>query len=127
MSRREPPNENAGPVGKGTGIETPRTEGVAFFMRPTPGRIIVEEDSFNYGGRIVIPDNAKRRPTTGKIVAVGEEILNPDLTVGTKVVYGMYSGTVISFKGQPAFRVLGQDEVLAIVYDANLELEGVGT
>lgn len=99
----------------------------AFFMRPTPGRIIVVEDSFNYRGRIVIPEQAQRRPTTGKIVAVGVDVSNPDLVVDAKVVYGLYSGTVINFKEQPAFRILGQDEVLAVIDDVSLVLEGVGT
>jgi chaperonin GroES len=128
MSRREPINENAGLVGEGTGIETPRSKKeIAFFMRPTPGRIIVQEDEFNYRGLIAIPDAAKRRPTTGKILAVGEGVSNPDLQVGIKVVYGLYSGTVINFKEQPAFRILGQDEVLAVIDDQNKVLEGVGT
>ncbi len=112
------------PPGKIIEVEEPN---VAFFMRPTPGRIIVLEDSFNYGGRILIPEQAQRRPTTGRIVAVGIDISNPDLIVDAKVVYGLYSGTVINFKGQPNFRILGQDEVLAIVDDLNLELQGVGT
>ena len=120
MAKREPIDENAGPAKR-------KTEGVAFFMRPTPGRIIVREDEFNYRGLIHVPDSAKRRPTTGKIVAVGEGVTNWDLQVGKKVVYGMYSGTVISFKEQPAFRVLGQDEILAVIDDVNLVLEGVGT
>lgn len=98
-----------------------------FFMRPTPGRIVVQEDAFNYQGRIAIPDAAKRRPTTGKILAIGEGVLNIDLAVGNKVVYGLYSGTVINFKDQPAFRILGQDEILAVIDDKDLVLEGVGT
>ena len=103
------------------------TTKVAFFMRPTPGRIIVQEDEFSYEGKIIIPDTTKRRPTTGKIVAVGDGVSNFDLVIGSKVVYGMYSGTVINFRGQPNFRILGQDEVLAVVYDKDLQLEGVGT
>lgn len=100
---------------------------VAFFMRPNMGRIIVKEDEFSYQGRIVIPDTTKRRPTTGIIVAIAEGLMNGDFKVGGKVVYGLYSGTVINFKGQPAFRILGQEEVLAFIDDTNLQLEGVGT
>jgi chaperonin GroES len=112
MSKREPINENAGPV--------------AFFLDPTPGRIIVVEDQFQAQGRIIVPDTLKRRPTTGKILAVGDGVYDM-LKVGERVVYGLYSGTVINFKGQPAFRILGQDEVLSIVRGADLILEGVGT
>lgn len=99
---------------------------VAFFLDPTPGRIIVQEDAFQAQGRIIVPDTLKRRPTTGKILAVGDGVYDM-LKVGERVVYGLYSGTVINFKGQPAFRILGQDEVLSIVRGADLILEGVGT
>lgn len=105
---------------------TKTKEAIAFFLVPTPGRIIVQEDIFQERSRIITPDTAKRRPTTGKILAVGENVY-PMLVVGTRVIYGLYSGTVISFKDQPAFRILGQDEVLSIVENADLILEGVGT
>jgi co-chaperonin GroES (HSP10) len=97
-----------------------------FFLYPTLGRIVVQEDGFKYGGQILIPETAKRRPTTGTIMAVGEDIEPSRFKVGDKVVYGLYSGTVLSFKGQPAFRVLNQDEILAIV-EGEPELEGSGT
>lgn len=96
-----------------------------FFIDPTPGRIIVLEDDFSYRGKIVIPDAAKRRPTVGKILAVGEGV-NEMFKVDQKVVYGLYSGTVLEFKEQPCFRVLGQEEILGIVRDASMELKGVG-
>ena len=98
---------------------------VAFFLVPTPGRIVVQEDIFQERSRIITPDTAKRRPTTGKILAVGEGVYSM-LTVGARVIYGLYSGTVISFKDQPAFRILGQDEVLSVIENADLILEGVG-
>lgn len=98
---------------------------VAFYLQPTPGRIVVVEDQFQAQGTIIIPDTLKRRPTTGKILAVGDNVYDM-LTVGTRVVYGLYSGTVINFKDQPAFRILGQDEVLSVVRGADLILEGVG-
>lgn len=98
---------------------------VVFFLVPTPGRIVVQEDSYKEQGRIIVPDTLKRRPTTGKILAVGDNVYDM-LTVGTRVVYGLYSGTVINFKDQPAFRILGQDEVLSVVEGADLILEGVG-
>lgn len=99
---------------------------VAFYLEPTPGRIVVQEDQFVERSRIITPDSAKRRPTTGKILAVGDNVYDM-LKIGERVVYGLYSGTVINFKDQPAFRILGQDEVLSVVRGADLVLEGVGT
>jgi co-chaperonin GroES (HSP10) len=112
---------------------------LSFKLEPAPGRVIVQEDDFRYEGKIIIPEKAQRRPTVGRVIAiasdVGEVIDDPDTglrtflprwLVGDKLVYGLYSGTVINFKGQPAFRILGQDEVLARV-TGNPELEGVGS
>ena len=114
-------------------------------IKPTSTRIMVLEDSFQYTGRIVIPDKVQRRPTTGMIVAVGEDVGKykdigevdkntgmPVTTfvatykVGERVVYGLYAGTVINLKGYPAYRMLTEDEVLGWVI-GKVELEGVGT
>jgi len=122
-------------------------------VRPTSVRIVVQEDDFSYRGTIVIPEKVQRRPTTGKVVAIGEkvgttvyyteieEVKNGNLTelqaveksrfeptfkLGDHVVYGLYSGTVINFKGQPALRILSEEEVLGWVL-TDAELEGVGT
>jgi co-chaperonin GroES (HSP10) len=93
---------------------------------PSPGRLICKEDNFKYSGRLVIPESAQRRPTVGTIVGIGKGVDEMYVT-GQRIVYGLYSGTVISFKGQPAIRVLGQDEILTIVEGDEIpELEGVG-
>lgn len=102
----------------------PLVEKTSFTLFPTPGRVIVQEDEFNYSGKIIVPEAAKRRPTTGVVIAVGDGV--EVCKTGDKLVYGLYSGTVINFKGQPAFRILGQDEVLAII-QGEAELQGVGT
>jgi co-chaperonin GroES (HSP10) len=108
---------------------TPKT----IFIHPTRGRVIVQEDSFKYGGRIVIPDASKRRPTTGTILEVGKDCYE-EFQSGQKVVYGLYSGTVLEFKGfdpetRIIFRVLGQDEILSFVDEKSPEFlgSGVGT
>src|ERR1700679_2178717 len=81
-------------------------------LHPWPGRILVKEDSFMYKGKIVIPKQSERRPTTGAILEVWEGITNPLAIVGAHIVYGMYSGTVLNYDNNPTFRVLGQDEIL---------------
>ena len=97
---------------------------MSFRLLPKPGRVLVLEDEFNYQGNIIIPDKAKRRPTTGKIIAIGEGVTSCE--IGEKIVYGLYSGTVVNFKGQPTYRVLGPEEILLSV-EGEAELEGVGT
>lgn len=91
----------------------------------SPGRMIVREDDFQYEGRIIIPDSSERRPTTGVIIAVGANLEWDKLKKGAKVVYGMYSGTVINIRHQPVLRILGEAEILTIV-EGEVTLEGVG-
>lgn len=104
-------------------IERERNARDGFRLRPSAGRVVVKEDAFRYEGRIVIPDKVQRRPTTGVIIEVGEGV--ESYKIGDKVVYGLYSGTVIEFKHHPAYRILGVDEVLAVI-EGQAELVGVG-
>jgi len=100
------------------------------FVHPTPGRIIVQEDlALDKVGRIIVPDKVKKRPTTGTILEVGLGV--DGYFVGDRVVYGLYSGTVLTFKGWSPktrinFRILNTDEILAKVDKETPELEGVG-
>ena len=68
----------------------------------------------------------QRRPTTGKVIAIGPGVEWEALVIGARVVYGLYSGTVINFKNNPAFRILQEGEVLSVVKGKKEELEGVG-
>lgn len=85
------------------------------FLRPMPGRIIVQRDGFKYSGKILIPETAKRYGQTGKIIAVGEGIENSLLKVGARVVWPLYGGTELQFAGRPWYMVLSQEEILAVV------------
>jgi co-chaperonin GroES (HSP10) len=95
-------------------------------LEPLPGRIVVRVDNFRYHGRLVIPDNAKRMPTTGIIESVGDDVKN--VQPGQRIVFPMYSGTLIKFAGVAAYRILDEREVLCVVAkDQELELEDIGT
>ena len=100
------------------------------FVHPTVGRVLIQED-FALGrvGKIIIPDKTKKRPTTGTILEVGPGV--EFYTAGMKVVYGLYSGTVLTYKGWDPktrinFRILNTDEILATQDEKAPELEGVG-
>jgi co-chaperonin GroES (HSP10) len=86
------------------------------------GRIVIEQDSFHYSGRLAIPDTAKRRPTTGHVVRVSDTVNLGDL-LGKRVIFGMYSGTLVTFKNMPAYRILECREVQGIVEIEDIELE----
>jgi co-chaperonin GroES (HSP10) len=110
--------------------ETKETNDMAFKLTPLPGRILVQEDTFAYEGRVIIPEVAKRRPSTGTIIAVGENT-TVAAKVGDKVVYPMYSGTGLRFRDpktqrdMPPMRVLTPEEILCtITGDAELQEAG---
>jgi co-chaperonin GroES (HSP10) len=100
------------------------------FVHPSAGRILIQEDSaLSSVGRIIIPDRTKKRPTTGVILEVGRGI--EDYHAGQKVVFGLYSGVVLTYKGWDPktrinFRILNIDEILGTQDDEAPELEGVG-
>lgn len=59
------------------------------------GRILIKPDDFRYGGKILIPDKAQRRPTVGTIVQLNLSDNPNSFEVGQRIVYGVYSGTPV--------------------------------
>jgi co-chaperonin GroES (HSP10) len=100
------------------------------FVHPAAGKIICQEEkAMNKVGMIYIPGKTQKRPTTGIIIEVGEGVEGYE--AGDKIAYGLYSGTVLTFKGWDPktrinFRVLSIDEILAKVDQKSPELEGIG-
>ena len=94
-------------------------------IRPLHDRVIIhrmEEEGKTRGG-IIIPDTAKEKPLTGKVVAAGRgKLLDSgkfvELTVkeGDKVLIGKYSGTEIKIDGEEHL-ILREEDILAIVED----------
>lgn len=100
----------------------------ACFLRPAPGRCIILPDEFSYSGKLIIPDNAKRRGSTGRVVRINIADSGPEslsaLWHGKRVVYGFYSGTPVKFSNRTAYIVIGYDEILAeIASDEEMELD----
>ncbi len=95
-------------------------KGKGFYLEPLPGTIIVIEDSFKYEGLIVVPYQAQRRPTTGKVIAIGEGVTK--VKVDDHVVWPQLSGTLIKFRGHPDYHIFSEDEILAKII-GNAELE----
>jgi len=48
---------------------------------------------------IIIPDSAKEKETTGKVIALGN-IENPGISVGDTVLYKDFSGNELEFDGK---------------------------
>ena len=73
-------------------------------FKPYEDRVLVEPAAAEEktAGGIYIPDNAKEKPQTGVVIAVGTGKKDEPITVkvGDTVFYGKYSGTEITIDGK---------------------------
>jgi chaperonin GroES len=74
-------------------------------------------------GGIVLPDTAKEKPQTGKVVSVGagktlDDGSKKEVSVkkGDKVLYTSYAGTDIKIDGKD-YLVMDETSILAVVED----------
>jgi chaperonin GroES len=81
---------------------------------------LVEPETTTASG-IVIPDNAKEKPSTGNVVAVGsgrvlESGTRVPLTVkvGDRVLFGKFAGQSIKVNGEE-YTILREEDIFAIV------------
>jgi chaperonin GroES len=81
---------------------------------------LVEREETTASG-IVLPDTAKEKPQTAKVVAVGEGKLDSDgqrvqveVAPDDVIVFAKYSGTEISLDGED-YMILDADDILGIV------------
>lgn len=92
-------------------------------LKPLYDRVVVkpvEADEVTAGG-ILIPDNAKEKPTKGEVLAVGEgkaldngSVRAPKVKVGDKVLFGKYSGTEVKVDGEELL-VMREEDVMAVI------------
>ena len=68
-------------------------------FKPLGDRLLVQriEEANTTASGIIIPDNAKEKPSKGKVIAVGSEV--EDIKVDDTVVFGKYSGNEIILDG----------------------------
>ena len=92
-------------------------------IRPLYDRIIVQriEEQETARNGIVIPDSAKERPQEGKVMAIGKgkrlddgQIAILDVKVGTRVLFGKYSGNEIHLNGVE-YIIMREDDVLGVL------------
>jgi chaperonin GroES len=92
-------------------------------VEPLADRVVVLplEDEEQMRGGLYIPDTAKEKPQSGKIVAVGPGKLSeegvriePDVKVGQTVLYGKYSGTEVTVESED-YLILRESDILAIL------------
>jgi chaperonin GroES len=92
-------------------------------IKPLRDRIVVKrlEESEQKVGGIFIPDTAKEKPMTAKVIAVGSGKLLDDgkkvpleVKKGNKVVIGKYAGSEVKIDDLD-YLILREDEVLGII------------
>ncbi len=87
-------------------------------IKPLSDRVLIlpaaaEEKT---AGGLFIPDTAKEKPLSGKVVAVGPGTADVKMEVkeGDTVLYGKYAGTEIHFEGED-YLIMKQSDILAIL------------
>ncbi len=71
---------------------------------------------------IILPDQAKEKPQTAEVIAVGPggvvdgKEVKMEVSVGQKVIYSKYAGTEVKL-GDEKYTVVRQNDILAVVED----------
>ncbi|WP_457744161.1 co-chaperone GroES [Sulfurimonas sp.] len=83
-------------------------------FKPLGKRVLVKrvEENNTTSSGIIIPDNAKEKPSRGEVVAVSSEVT--ELKNGDEVLFGKYSGNEVSLDAQ-TYIVLETDDVFGII------------
>ncbi len=83
-------------------------------FKPLGQRVLVKrtEVENKTASGIYIPDNAKEKPSTATVVAIGSEI--KDVALNDTVVFGKYSGTELALEGVD-YLILELKDILGVI------------
>ena len=90
---------------------------MAVKFKPLADRVLIEpvaaEEKTSSG--IIIPDTAKEKPLTGKVIAVGPGKKDESMSVkkGDTVLYGQYSGTEIKIENDD-YLIMEESDIYGI-------------
>ena len=94
-------------------------------IQPLADRVLVEpvkEEDQKKGG-IIIPDTAKEKPTTGKVIAIGTGKLDDNgkkipfnVKVGDKVLMPKSGGTEVKLDGKE-YQIMREEDILGVLAD----------
>ena len=94
-------------------------------IQPLGNRIVAEriEEEIQFSGSIIIPDSAKDRGQTARILATGPgskkddgTVVPLDVKVGETVMIGKFGGTEINVDGKDLV-ILTEDDILGVIED----------
>ncbi|MBX3115383.1 MAG: co-chaperone GroES [Fimbriimonadaceae bacterium] len=92
-------------------------------IRPLGDKVVVKvlDAEEKTAGGIILPDSAKKKPTEGEVIAVGEgRVLDNGkrnsltVKVGDRVIFSKYGGNEVTLEGQE-MTILDEDQIYAIV------------
>ena len=83
-------------------------------FQPLGKRVLVKrvEEATTTMSGIIIPDNAKEKPSRGEVVAVSKDVT--ELAHGNQVLFGKYAGNEVSFDGVK-YIVLDLEDIFGII------------
>ncbi|MDO9206680.1 MAG: co-chaperone GroES [Sulfuricurvum sp.] len=83
-------------------------------FQPLGKRVLVQrlEEATTTASGIIIPDNAKEKPSSGTVIAVSDKVSNVE--EGNVVVFGKYAGTELTLDGK-TYLVIATSDLLGIV------------
>ena len=87
-------------------------------IKPFEDRVLVQpeeiEESRTKGG-IIIPDTAKEKPRTGKVIEVGtDEELAEKIKVGDTILFAKFTGDEVEF-GDKKYLIVSKSDILAVI------------
>ncbi|QZH74036.1 MAG: co-chaperone GroES [Erythrobacter sp.] len=92
-------------------------------FRPLHDRVLVRriEAEEKTAGGIIIPDNAKEKPSEGEVVAVGDgtrdedgDRIALDVKVGDRVLFGKWSGTEVKLDGEDLL-IMKESDIMGVI------------
>ncbi len=83
-------------------------------FKPLGERVLVQrvEVENKTASGIFIPDSAKEKPSTAKVVAMGSEV--KEVNIDDTVVFGKYAGTELSLEGND-YLILEIKDILGVM------------
>ncbi len=92
-------------------------------LKPLGDKVVVQliEAEEKTASGIYLPDSAKKKPTEGKVISVGEgrtldsgEKNQLTVKVGDRVLFSKYGGNEVTVDGQD-YTILDEDQIYAIL------------
>jgi chaperonin GroES len=83
-------------------------------FKPLGERLLIqrEEETNTTASGIIIPDNAKEKPSRGKVIAIGSEV--EDVNIDDTVVFGKYAGNELTLDSQE-YLVIEVSDILGVI------------